>query len=105
MKREERRKYERAGMKVPDHLKPQAQSLNKAAKQQMYLLHQQAKKMAAAQSPEELDKLAEELQKLQEEEARRLQCLRKAKQDNGTEEKKRRRARHSACKKAIYGEA
>lgn len=86
MKREERRKYERAGMRVPDHLKPQAQSLNKAAKQQMYLLHQQARKMAAAQSQEELDQLAEELQKLQAEEARRLQSLRKAKEDK--EEKK-----------------
>lgn len=87
MKREERRKYERAGMRVPDHLKPQAQSLNKAAKQQMYLLHQQARKMAAAQSQEELDQLAEELQKLQAEEARRLQSLRKAKEDK--EEKKK----------------
>eukprot|EP00438_Fugacium_kawagutii_P023956 Skav232718 [mRNA] locus=scaffold4051:112161:115811:- [translate_table: standard] len=85
-KREERRKYEQAGQPVPEHLRPQAQRLNKAAKQQMFLIHERARRMAEAQSQEEIQKLAEELLALQQKEAAALESLRKAKQCNGTTE-------------------
>lgn len=85
-KREERRKYEHQGKPVPEHLKPQAQRLNKAAKQQMYLIHQRAKRMAEAQSQEELDQLAEELAELQQKEAAALESLKKAKNNKTKEE-------------------
>eukprot|EP00438_Fugacium_kawagutii_P032008 Skav201742 [mRNA] locus=scaffold2498:361719:362714:+ [translate_table: standard] len=77
-KREERRKYEQAGQPVPEHLRPQAQRLNKAAKQQMFLIHERARRMAEAQTPEEIEKLAEELLALQQKEAAALESLRKA---------------------------
>lgn len=60
--------------------------LNKAAKQQMYLIHQRARRMAEAQSQEELDQLAEELAELQQKEASVLESLRKAKSNKTKEE-------------------
>ena len=64
---------------MPEHLKPQAHVLNKAAKQQMFLLHQRAREMASAQSQEELDEITEKFIKLQQDEAKKLESLRKAK--------------------------
>ena len=72
---------------MPEHLKPQAHVLNKAAKQQMFLLHQRARQMASAQSQEELDELAAKLLKLQQEETKKLESLKKAK-DFGNGSKK-----------------
>lgn len=63
---------------MPAHLQPQAQSLNKAAKQQMWLLHQQAKLATEASSAEELQKVHEKLVDLQAKEAAKLQSLKKA---------------------------
>lgn len=86
-RREEKRHLERTGQPVPEHLKPQAHVLNKAAKQQMFLLHQRARQMASAQSQEELDELAAKLLKLQQEETKKLESLKKAK-DFGNGSKK-----------------
>ena len=78
-RREKKRQLEREGKPVPEHLKPQAHVLNKAAKQQMFLLHQRAREMASAQSQEELDEITEKFIKLQQDEAKKLESLRKAK--------------------------
>ena len=76
------------GKPIPDHLQPQAQSLNKAAKQQMYLLHQKARRVATAQTEEELAALAADLLELQQKETAKLESLRKAnaKKDKEPEE-------------------
>ena len=63
---------------MPEHLRPQAQMLNKATKQQMWLLHQRARGLATAQSSEELDQITNDLIKLQNREAEKLQGLKKA---------------------------
>lgn len=86
-RRELKRHLERTGQPVPEHLKPQAQVLNKAAKQQMFLLHQRAREMATAQSQEEIDAIAEKFLALQQEESKKLESLKKAKGDNASHKK------------------
>ena len=81
-KREQKRRLEREGKPVPSELLPQKQSLKKAIKQQMWLLTRWARQPEEATSAEDLDDIAQELQKLQAEEASRLQSLRKV--DGGT---------------------
>eukprot|EP00435_Cladocopium_sp_Y103_P005103 s119_g1.t1 len=73
------------GKPAPAHLQPQANSLNKAAKQQMDLLHQGAKKMASVQSEEELQQSAAELLEIEEKERKHLESLRKAKEEPNEE--------------------
>ena len=66
---------------MPEELLPQRQSLNKAIKQQMWLLQQRARQSEQATSAEDLDEIAQELQKLQEKEAKKLQTMRQEKEE------------------------